>query len=436
MDHHSSYAKHTPVNAVAVVGLGYVGLPLALLFVDKGYAVIGVEVDSSKVARLRNGDSYLPDVPDDELAAALATGRFQPENSYERLPEADAVIICVPTPLAADHTPDLSYLRQAAGEIGGKLRAGQLVMLESSTYPGTTREVLKPMLEHASGLTAGEHFSIGYSPERIDPGNVHYTVEQIPKIVSGVTAVCRSRAKQLYSGVFSKVVDVSSSEVAELAKIVENTYRLVNISFINELAMLCDDMNIDVWEVIDAAKTKPFGFSAFYPGPGIGGHCIPVDPLYLQWRAQERGKQSQFIELADRINRAMPLHIVQKVGELLGNKRNPSILLYGVAYKKDINDARESPALELIAAWLDQGASVLYHDPYIPDVRVGSDTLSSIELTDEAIGAADCVVLVTDHAELPLERIIQQAKLVFDTRNATAAAGRHSHVYRFGAGRL
>lgn len=434
MDHCSSYAEHRPVRAVAVVGLGYVGLPLALLFVGKGYAVIGIDVDAGKVDRLRRGDSYLPDVADDELAAALATDRFQPENGYDRLSEADAVIICVPTPLAADHTPDLSYLRQAAGGIGGNLREGQLVMLESSTYPGTTREVLKPILERASGMTAGGQFSIGYSPERIDPGNGQYTVEQIPKIVSGVTALCRGRAKRLYDGVFAKVVAVSSPEVAELAKIVENTYRLINISFINELAMLCDDMKIDVWEVIEAAKTKPFGFSAFYPGPGIGGHCIPVDPLYLQWRAQERGKRSGFIELADRINRAMPLHIVAKVGELLGHKSNPSILLYGVAYKKDINDARESPALELIAAWRDQGASVLYHDPYIPEIRVNGETLRSIELTDEALGAADCVVLVTDHAALPLEHIIRQAKLVYDTRNATAAAGHHSHVYRFGAG--
>lgn len=316
----SSHEIHTPPRS-AVIGLGYVGLPLALLLIDKGFEVYGIDVDEWKIQKLQENISYLPDVSDEDVARAMGSGRFHPGTDFAAAGEAEMIILCVPTPLTAYHTPDLSFLQNAARSVGEQLRQGQIVILESSTYPGTTNEVLRPILEKMSGMRAGKDFYIGYSPERIDPGNKTYTVDQIPKLVSGLTEKCGDVAEAWYSRVFERVVRVSSPEVAEMAKIVENSHRLVNITFVNELALICEQMGIDVWEVIDAAATKPFGFTPYYPGPGIGGHCIPVDPLYLQWKAQAYGIKSQFIALSEALNRSMPQQVADKVFELLAENR-------------------------------------------------------------------------------------------------------------------
>jgi len=542
-------------SKVAVIGLGYVGLPLALLFVNKGFEVYGIDVDERKIRSLEARRSYLPDLSDEDIQKVMDGGRFHPGTAFEKAGEAKAVIVCVPTPLTPYHTPDLSFLQDAAKAVGEQLQQGQTVILESSTYPGTTREVLKPILEKTSGLRAGKDFGLGYSPERIDPGNKKYTVEQIPKLVSGLTKRCGDAVEELYGQVFQRVVRVTSTEIAEMAKIVENSQRLVNITFANELALICDQMNIDVWEVIDAAATKPFGFTAYYPGPGIGGHCIPVDPLYLQWKSRAYGTDSKFIELSESMNRSIPQVVAERVlqlvadaersrgaagrgvsgaargefaedvesplsedvgedesgrtngefagdeagrsnqdveedeagrthgevagdvenrsiqdveedeagrtnGEVAGDvenrsnqdveedeavrthgdrapsaRRRPHILLYGVAYKKDVNDVRESPALELIPILRSKGAQVEYYDPYIDEIRVERETLKSVELTDEMLEETDCVIILTDHTGIPVERIIKHAPLVFDTRNATAVWKDATHVHRFGAGK-
>lgn len=443
----SSHEIHTPPRS-AVIGLGYVGLPLALLLIDKGFEVYGIDVDERKIQKLQENISYLPDVSDEDVARAMGSGRFHPGTDFAAAGEAEMIILCVPTPLTAYHTPDLSFLQNAARSVGEQLRQGQIVILESSTYPGTTNEVLRPILEKMSGMRAGKDFYIGYSPERIDPGNKTYTVDQIPKLVSGLTEKCGDVAEAWYSRVFERVVRVSSPEVAEMAKIVENSHRLVNITFVNELALICEQMGIDVWEVIDAAATKPFGFTPYYPGPGIGGHCIPVDPLYLQWKAQAYGIKSQFIALSEALNRSMPQQVADKVFELLAENRTsgnslvekgeagkPRILLYGVAYKKDVNDVRESPALDLIPILQNRGAEVAYCDPYIQEIRLGEQVMHSVELTDEVLQAADCVVILTDHSSIPVERIVAESKLVFDTRNVTAAMKEAAHVYRLGSGK-
>lgn len=478
--------------SIAVIGLGYVGLPLALLFVSKGFEVYGIDVDRRKIKSLEDRKSYLPDLSDEMIDHYMGSGRFHPVTDYRKAGEAGAVIICVPTPLTPYHTPDLSFLQDAAQAVGEQLTQGQTVILESSTYPGTTREVLKPILEKTSGLRAGKDFYVGYSPERIDPGNQDFTVERIPKLVSGLTVACGDKVEELYSRVFERVVRVSTTEVAEMAKIVENSQRLVNITFMNELALICDEMHIDVWEVIDAAATKPFGFTAYYPGPGIGGHCIPVDPLYLQWKSRSYNMESEFIGLSERLNRSMPRVIADKVFALLmlarkggsegaeggvqvedkqgvveelveknekktgvetadglksradgganevavrvAKERAPLILLYGVAYKKDVNDVRESPALDLIPILSEKGARIEYHDPYIEEIRVGGQTYQSVELTAEKLQEADCVVVLTDHTGMPMERIVQHASLIFDTRNAFSAFKQDPRVYIFGGG--
>jgi len=446
MMNQGSPASHSEApRSAAVIGLGYVGLPLALLLVEKGFVVYGIDVDERKVNRLISRSSYLPDVRDDQIAAAMDSGRFHPGTEMAKAGEGDAVIICVPTPLTSYHTPDHSYLQSAARSVGEHLRQGQTIILESSTYPGTTREVLVPMLEQTSGLRAGKDFHVGYSPERIDPGNSRYTVEQIPKLVSGLTVGCAERVEEIYSRVFQRIVLVSRLEIAEMAKIVENSHRLVNISFVNELAWICEKMDIDVWEVIDAAATKPFGFTAYYPGPGIGGHCIPVDPLYLQWKAKAYGAESRFIALSDQLNRSIPQLVADKVFELLRasdekgqtgeTARQPLIVIYGVAYKKDVNDVREAPALELIEILTSRGAAVVYHDPYVDRIEVSGHRFSSVELTDDLLQAADCVIILTDHTGIPAERIVRNARLVVDTRNATAGVSDSAgHVYRLGSG--
>lgn len=427
----------TNVETIAVVGLGYVGLPLAMTFVSKGYHVIGIDMNSEKINNLRNGTSYLSSLSEEKLRSVLSTGRLVVSDDYDFIKAANAIVICVPTPLTADHIPDLSYLLGAGEEIRRRIVKSQLVILESSTFPGTTREVLLPLLER-SHLKVGRDIYLGYSPERVDPGNSNYSIEQIPKVVSGITDECANAVYQLYSRVFEKVVLVSSTEAAEFTKLLENTYRFVNISMINELAEVCDAMNLNIWEIISAAKTKPFGYSAFYPGPGIGGHCIPVDPLYLQWKAEQFGIKSSFIQLSEKTNGRMPSYIVQRIRHILQLKdqelRAANVLLYGVAYKRNMNDARESPAIEIMKLLLNEGVKVSYHDPFVPRIQMVRDELYSVKLTDETLSNADCIVILTDHSGIPIQKIIDHGKLVFDTRNVTQDWKGEANIYRLGGG--
>ncbi|MFD0710686.1 nucleotide sugar dehydrogenase [Paenibacillus sp. GCM10027626] len=422
-------------RVIGVIGLGYVGLPLALAFIQQGYSVIGVDVNEQKIKTLHSKKSYLPDVSDEAVHISITGKKLIATSNYARLTEAEAVILCVPTPLTANHTPDLSYLLQVGAALSKVLRQGQLIILESSTYPGTTREVLMPLLEQG-GLKVGNDIYLGYSPERINPGNPNYTMEIIPKVVSGITEQCTDKILELYATVFSEVIPVSSPEAAELTKLLENSYRFVNISFINEFAMLCDQLNIDIWEVITAAKTKPYGFSAFYPGPGVGGHCIPVDPLYLQWSANRRGANSKFIEYSQAINLSMPNYIVERVKDCLGDATlaGKSILVIGVSYKRNIDDVRESSALNLMTLFMQEGATVLYHDPYVPEVTIGDCRLKSEELSAQNLAVADCVVIVTDHSQLPLQLILDHARLVYDTRGMTRGYEGKARVVRLGSG--
>jgi len=421
-------------RGVQIVGLGYVGLPLAVLFVEQGFSVTGVDVDASKISSLIEGKSYVKDLTDDDLNAVLATGRFRATADYSDTSESEAIILCVPTPLSDRLTPDMSYLRAAVAETGKRLRPGQLIVLESSTYPGTTAEEMVPILERESGLRAGYDFHVGYSPERIDPGNQTFKVRDIPKVVSGLTPACLGKTEALYAQVFGQIVKVSSPEVAEMTKLLENAYRLINISFMNEMAMLCDAMGIDLWEAIEAAKTKSFGYAAFYPGPGAGGHCIPVDPLYLQWRARGFGVKSGFIELSEKLNHAMVDYLLDKIYDRAGEQ--PSlVVVYGVAYKKDVGDVRESSAIRLIERLLDQGVRIAYHDPHVPAIRIRERRLDSSELSDQLLREADCVIVMADHTGMPIERIAAISRCVIDTRNATAGM-EDAHIYRVGGGNM
>jgi len=422
---------------IAVIGQGYVGLPLSLLFVNKGFHVFGVDLDQGKIESLLQGKSYLPDVTDEEIADSNQTGRFVPTNRYESVSEAEAIIICVPTPLNSSHLPDLSILERAVAGTAKFLRKGHSVILESSTYPGTTREIVQPILERESGLAAGTDFYLGYSPERIDPGNETYKVENIPKLISGITPACIERISNLYARAFRKVVSVSSPEVAEMSKLLENSHRLINISFINEIATICDALNIDVWEVIEAAKTKPFGFTPYYPGPGIGGHCIPVDPLYLQWKAQQEGISSKFIQLSDEINRSVPSYLASRVSALLRKHSAPDnakVLIYGITYKKDVNDVRESPVLDLIVHLQASEYSVSYHDPYVPSITLADTEYNSVDVDESNLRNAHCVIIATDHSVIPIRDILAYAPLIYDARNVTAGLSGNGKVYRIGTG--
>lgn len=424
-------------QTIAVIGLGYVGLPLALSMVNKGFHVVGIDLDHRKIELLQKGCSYIPDIKDFVIQSAVASHRFTTTGEYDAIECADTIIICVPTPLTVYHTPDLSYLTKAGKAISYRIKTGQLVILESSTYPGTTKEVLQPILEE-SMLKVGNDIFLGFSPERIDPGNKHYTIDTIPKVISGITQECVRRVHDLYSQIFDNVVAVSSTETAELTKLLENSYRFINISFINEFAMLCDAMNINVWEVIEAASSKPYGYSAFYPGPGVGGHCIPVDPLYLQWKAKQFGFDSRFIELSNEVNHRIPTYIVQQIKSLLApfkTLRDSNILIYGVAYKRNISDVRESSALQLMELLLFEGVHLSYHDPFVPSVWIGGHQMNSVEMTDEILQNNDCVVIATDHSCIPLLQIIEHSSLVFDTRNATQGMKGKAKVYRLGGGR-
>jgi UDP-N-acetyl-D-glucosamine dehydrogenase len=413
---------------VGVIGLGYVGLPLVVEFAAKGFKGIGFEVDERKASQINAGSSYIGDVPSSRVSELVKTERLRATTDFKHLAECDAIIICVPTPLRKTKEPDVSYILAAAEQIQKYLRRGQLIILESTTYPGTTDEVLLPMFEE-TGLKLDEDFLLAFSPERVDPGNPQFLTHNIPKVVGGVTDDSTVVAAQLYSQIVNDVYAVSSARVAEAAKLLENTFRAVNIGMANEMARLCYALNIDTWEVIRAAATKPFGFMAFYPGPGIGGHCIPLDPHYLSWKARQHGFDSRFISLAEEVNSRMPEHVVQLVADGLNDDcksmKNSRVLLLGVAYKKDIDDVRESPALSIIDRLRAKGAHVRYHDPFIDELRFddahtesSGEPLKSVSLTDEELKSADCLIIVTDHSGIDYKRVCSLASLIVDTRNA------------------
>ncbi|MBP87493.1 MAG: UDP-N-acetyl-D-glucosamine dehydrogenase [Planctomycetaceae bacterium] len=416
----------TKAARVGIVGLGYVGLPLAKAFIEAGFATIGFDVDQEKVERLLAGESYIKHLSAEWIASRVADGKFDPTADMTRLAEADVILICVPTPLTGSRDPDLTYVEATAKQITAALRPGQLVVLESTTYPGTTRDVLLPILAE-SGLTVGEDFFLAYSPEREDPGNADYSASSIPKVVGGMDAASLELAAMLYGHAVVETIPVSSCEVAEACKILENTYRSVNIAMVNELKLLFQRLGIDIWEVIDAAKTKPFGFQAFYPGPGLGGHCIPIDPFYLSWLARQHEMPTRFIELAGEINTSMPTYVVSRVAEALNDIGKPvrgsRISILGVAYKKDVDDPRESPSFKLMELLQERGALLSYNDPHIPELptmrHFDVPRLASEDLTTDYLGQQDCVLIATDHTAYDWDFIVQRSPLVIDTRNAT-----------------
>ncbi len=409
---------------IAVIGAGYVGLPLAVAFAEAGHAVLCVEPDAPRVARINAGDSYIKDVTPQVLADLVTRDLLRATVDYAEVAGCDDVIVCVPTPLTENREPDLSYITAATESIARHLRRGHLIVLESTTYPGTTRDHMGPILERVSGLEAGSDFHLAMSPERIDPGRTDYTVRTMPKIVGGLTPACTQRAVAMYSKAIDTLVPVSAPETAELAKLLENIFRSVNIALMNEMAMLCDRMGVDVWEVADAAATKPFGFMRFTPGPGLGGHCIPLDPFYLSWRARQFDFHTEFIELAGKVNQNMPYFCREKVARALNSHAKPlrgsQVLVVGVAYKPDIDDTRESPALKLIELLRTEGCDVTYHDPHVSHLR--GLALESVPLAP-AIASSDCVVVVTDHSSIDYSDLVERAQLVVDFRNATGSLG-------------
>jgi UDP-N-acetyl-D-glucosamine dehydrogenase len=425
---------------VGVIGLGYVGLPLAVEFAKHGFKSLGFEVDQAKADQINAGKSYIGDVDDATVTEVTGNGKLRATTDFAELAQCDAIIICVPTPLRKTKEPDMTFIIAAAKEIDQSLRRGQLVILESTTYPGTTDEILLPMFEER-GLKLDEDFLLAFSPERVDPGNPQFQTHNIPKVVGGCSKDSTEVAALLYGQIVNQVHAVSSARVAEAAKLLENTFRAVNIGMANEMARLCYTLGIDSWEVISAAATKPFGFMAFYPGPGIGGHCIPLDPHYLSWKARQHGFDSRFIGLAEEVNSRMPQHVVQLISDGLNDERKAMngarVLMLGVAYKKDIDDVRESPALSLIDLLRAKGADVRYHDPFVAEVRfddahtIGAgDPLSSIPLSDEELTAADCVVIVTDHSDIDYGRVTKLSRLIVDTRNALDATMREGSKAR------
>jgi UDP-N-acetyl-D-glucosamine dehydrogenase len=428
---------------VAIIGLGYVGLPLACGLSKSGFQVTGVDLDSRRVEALNRGVSYIPDVPSDQLAPLVAEGRLQATTDYDVLNNVQAVFICVPTPFNAMRAPDLSFVEQAAQGIAPRLHSDELVVLQSTTYPGTTEEVVQPILE-ATGLKAGKDFCLAFSPERIDPGNQQFTVDNTPKVVGGVTPECAQLAGALLAHLTPEIHLVSSPRSAEMTKLLENIFRSVNIALVNELTLLAERMDIDIWEVIEAAKTKPFGFMPFYPGPGVGGHCIPVDPYYLSWKAREYDFYTKFIELAAEVNSEMPYHAAQKVIQGLNRRDRPireaSVLVLGVAFKPNVDDARNSPAERVIELLLKEGAQISYHDPHVPHFQVGGDVFlrkaihfDSVPITPETLAQADCVLIITGHSSLDYGWIVKHARLVIDTVNATRhITERSNNIIRLG----
>jgi UDP-N-acetyl-D-glucosamine dehydrogenase len=404
-----------------IVGLGYVGLPLAVELAGAGYRVLGFDISERVVDGLNAGRSHVKDISDEQLGAVVQAGRLEATTDMSRMGEPDAISICVPTPLSKFKDPDVSYIVAATEAVKRTLRRGQAIILESTTYPGTTRDILQPALE-STGLRVGEDFFLAFSPERVDPGNPTWQTRNTPKVVGGITAACARVACALYQPAIERLVPVSTTEAAELVKLLENTFRSVNIGLVNEMAIVCDKLGVDVWEVIEAAATKPFGFMKFLPGPGLGGHCIPIDPHYLAWKMRGLNYKTRFIDLAGELNTEMPLFWVRKVAEALNLQgravRGASVLVLGVAYKRDIDDIRESPALDIIRLLEDQGARVSYHDPHVPCFAEDGHDYRSVALTPEAVRDADCVMVVTDHSAIDYRMIKRQAKLVVDTRNA------------------
>jgi UDP-N-acetyl-D-glucosamine dehydrogenase len=420
---------------LAVLGLGYVGLPLAVVFAEAGFNVMGIDPDQRKVDTIQRGESHIQDVPGDQVARLVAAGKLQATSDFSALRNADAVSICVPTPLRKTGDPDLSYILSATDELAKYIHPKMVVVLESTTYPGTTREILLPKLEENRDLVVGENFFLAFSPERVDPGREDWTTLNTPKVIGGITPNCTQVAADWYRQALQAVVPVSSAEVAEMAKLLENTFRMINIGLVNEMAIMCDRLGVDVWEVIDAAATKPFGFMKFTPGPGLGGHCIPIDPLYLSWKLRALNYTARFIELASEINTSMPRYVVGKIQDALNDHGRPikgsRILVLGAAYKPDIDDLRESPALDVIGLLKQKGADICYHDPYIP--RLNHDGWAMESVTDllGEVREADCVVIVTNHSDYDYAAILQAARLVVDTRNALGSGGRdHPKVVR------
>jgi UDP-N-acetyl-D-glucosamine dehydrogenase len=421
-----------------VIGLGYVGLPLAVELARAGFETVGIDLDADKVAAVNRGESYIPDVTQQDVATLASAGRLSATADFSAVATLDTVNICVPTPLRKTKDPDLSFVISAVESVAAHLRPGMLVILESTTYPGTTDEVVRPALER-TGLRVGTDVFLAFSPERVDPGNPTFRTQNVPKVVGGTTRECSTLAAALYGAAIDTIVPVSSPSVAEMVKLLENTFRAVNIGLVNELALMCDRLGIDVWEVVDAARTKPFGFMPFYPGPGLGGHCIPIDPFYLSWKARQNGFEARFIELAGQVNGAMPHFVVDKVTEALNTRQKAvngsSILVAGVAYKRDIDDVRESPALDVLGLLHQKGARVHYADPHVPSLEArswpGGVPLAAVPLTPAALSGCDCVVIVTDHAAFDYDAIAAHADLVVDTRNAIKTPS--AHVFRLGA---
>ncbi|MBW8011839.1 MAG: nucleotide sugar dehydrogenase [Chloroflexi bacterium] len=420
---------------VAVLGLGYVGLPLAAVFAKSGFEVIGVDTDKSKVEAVNRGESYIEDVTSEEVARLVSEGKLKATTDFSILSEMDAVSICVPTPLRKTGDPDLSYILSVAEDLARYLHPGMVIVLESTTYPGTSRELVLPTLTETTGLQAGEDFFLAFSPERVDPGREDWTTINTPKVIGGITSNCSEVASFWYDLALENIVTVTSAEVAEMTKMLENTFRMVNIGLVNEVAIMCDRLGVDVWEVIEAAATKPFGFMKFTPGPGLGGHCIPIDPLFLSWKLKSLNYTARFIELASEINTNMPRYVVDKVQDALNefskSLNGSRVLVLGAAYKPDIDDVRESPALDVIGLLRQKKAQVSYHDPYIPHIEQDEWDLESVSDVLEAVGEADCVVIITNHSEYDYAAILKKAKLIIDTRNAFGEIARgNSKVVR------
>ena len=406
---------------VSVIGLGYVGLPLAVEFAKAGFKVVAFDIDTEKVEKIRRGESYIGDVPDDDVQAAIATGHLSATTDFSELAHVDTIDICVPTPLRKTGDPDLSYVVSAVDEISTYLHPGQLVILESTTYPGTVEELVRPTLE-ADGLSAGTDFFLAFSPERVDPGNAEWKTRNIPKVVGGVNDASTKVAAVLYDQIVDSVVPVSSTTVAEMVKLLENTFRAVNIGLANELALMCGRLDVDVWEVIEAAKSKPFGYMPFYPGPGLGGHCIPIDPFYLSWKAKQKGFESRFIELAGHINAGMPQYVVGRIADALNSQsraiNGSRIHLFGLAYKSDVSDVRESPAIDIALLLQERGAVLSYSDPYVPYLSEKTLALEAIDQATALTQGIDCAVITTDHSGFAYDEIARRAPVVVDTRNA------------------
>lgn len=413
---------------IAVLGLGYVGLPLAVVFAQAGFRVTGIEPDTKKVTLLNSGKSYIKDISEEEVVKQVKSRKLMATSDFGILAEMDAVSICVPTPLRKTGDPDLSFILDATTELARYIHKGMVIVLESTTYPGTTREVLLPKLSESCGLEVGVDFFLAFSPERVDPGRKDWTTYNTPKVIGGITQACTEMASHWYRQALQTVIPVSSAECAEMTKLLENTFRMINVGLVNEMAIMCDRLGIDVWEVIDAASTKPFGFMRFTPGPGLGGHCIPIDPLYLSWKLRALNYTARFIDLASEINTGMPRYVVHKIQDALNEQTKPlkgsSILIVGAAYKPDVDDLRESPALDVIGLLRQQGAHVDYHDPYIPRIIHDDWDLECVPDLLRAARQADCVVIITNHSNYDYQKLLENSKLIVDTRNALGTAGR------------